>query len=63
MVFSILRHIDQDGTFDQMGPLREHASKYNESYSLDLTAATDRLPLVLQVAILSEMIGPVTAKA
>jgi len=63
MVFQILSHIEQDGTFDQIGPLTNHAERFKESYSLDLTAATDRLPLKLQIAILSEMIGPEIANA
>jgi len=63
MVFQILSHIEQDGTFNQIGPLANHAERFRESYSLDLTAATDRLPLKLQIAILSEMIGPEIANA
>lgn len=63
MIFQILSHIEQDGTFNQLGPLAGHADKYKESYSLDLTAATDRLPLKLQIAILSELIGPKLAQS
>jgi len=62
MIFKILRFIHQDGTFNQMGPLRDH-TKYSSAFSLDLTAATDRLPLSIQVAILGELIGPDLAKA
>jgi hypothetical protein len=57
MIFEILRGIPQDGTFDQLRPLAGHAKKHKEAFSLDLTAATDRLPLVIQVEILSHLTG------
>lgn len=57
MIFEILRGIRQDGTFNQLGPLAGHHDKYKEAFSLDLTAATDRLPLVIQVEILSVLTG------
>lgn len=57
MIFEILRGIRQDGTFDQLRPLAGHATKYKEAFSLDLTAATDRLPLVIQTELLSVLTG------
>jgi hypothetical protein len=60
MLFEILRNIRQDGTFDQLRPLKGHYPKYKEAYSLDLTAATDRLPIKIQVALLGEIIGDKT---
>jgi hypothetical protein len=51
LIFEILREVPMDGTFDQLKPL----SRLNQSlrlYSLDLTAATDRLPIVLQKELL-----------
>nr|UIW13814.1 MAG: RNA-dependent RNA polymerase [Rhizoctonia solani mitovirus 42] len=54
VLFKILGSIPQDGTFNQLAPLRR-MSQYTEAFSLDLTAATDRLPLVIQVALLTEL--------
>lgn len=55
-LFDILRVIPQDGTFNQLAPLRR-MHKYGEAFSLDLTAATDRLPLVIQTVLLGELLG------
>jgi hypothetical protein len=53
-LFSILRKIEQDGTFDQLLPVRKLMDKgLKEMYSFDLSAATDRLPIDLQVDLLS----------
>nr|UPW42088.1 MAG: putative RNA dependent RNA polymerase [Beijing forest mitovirus 3] len=55
-LFSILRNIKQDGTFDQDKAVRElqiKLKKCNCSYSFDLSAATDRLPILLQVHLLN----------
>jgi len=63
-LFSVLRNIPQDGTFNQTAPLeRLLARKPKELYSLDLTAATDRLPLALQVMVLTILLGPEFAGA
>jgi len=55
-LFKVLRGIAEDGTFNQEAAvalvqkkLRERESQYVAS--LDLSAATDRLPLFLQVQI------------
>jgi len=53
----VLRKIPQDGTFDQAKPVRElleRASKAGRTqfWSYDLSAATDRLPISLQVLVL-----------
>jgi len=56
LYFTILRGLPQDGTFDQLKPLK-HAPRWAGAYSLDLTAATDRLPLGLQKALLSAIVG------
>jgi hypothetical protein len=56
LLFEILRNIPQDGTFDQYAPLRllvEKKLPYLGSF--DLSAATDRLPIDLQVDILSSL--------
>jgi hypothetical protein len=62
LIFGILRRIPQDGTFDQVAPLTLLQSKVDAGtvkalYSLDLTAATDRLPVVVQMAIIQELVG------
>lgn len=51
-----------DGTFDQAGPLRslqDKLSKKDNKFvaSYDLSAATDRLPIDLQVQVLSQFTG------
>jgi len=53
-----------DGTFDQLSPLRRLTEKGHKTYySFDLSAATDRLPIDLQVDVLSELIDSEFAKA
>lgn len=59
----ILAGIPQDGTRDQMKPiLTLLKSKPRSLFSLDLSAATDRLPLWLQIAILGGITGEVYAQ-
>jgi hypothetical protein len=53
----VLRLIPQDGTFNQAKPVRElleRASKAGRTHfwSYDLSAATDRLPIALQILVL-----------
>lgn len=67
LIFSLLRVIPQDGTFDQTQPLNNLISlarknKNHIFYSYDLSAATDRLPIILQEEILNKMIGPKLTK-
>lgn len=58
----ILAGIPQDGTRDQMAPVYTLLkSKPRSLFSLDLSAATDRLPLWLQEAILGQFAGDVYA--
>lgn len=57
-MFSVLRAIPNDGTFDQDSSVRRSQNKALESgkaYSFDLSAATDRLPVDLTVKILSKI--------
>jgi hypothetical protein len=63
LMFKILRNIPQDGTFDQLRPLQGHSDRFTEAYSLDLTAATDRLPLFIQQEIVKALIGEPLSKA
>jgi len=62
-IFGLLEQIPQDGTFDQERPIR-HLRLWQESnrqadgrlppvFSFDLSAATDRIPLILQKVLLS----------
>jgi len=57
-LFTVLKSIPQDGTFNQMAPLEAltlYAQRNPGQYfsSFDLSAATDRLPLKLQIQILN----------
>lgn len=59
-VFSFLSRIEQDGTFDQLKPLRqlmELAKLDKPLFSYDLSSATDRFPVFLQEAFLSYFLG------
>jgi len=54
-IFSILKGFPNDGTFNQdlsFDRCREKALKYNCAYSVDLSSATDRLPIILQQGII-----------
>jgi hypothetical protein len=53
-IFSVLRKHSMDGTFNQLKPLRK-AWAFPALFSMDLTAATDRLPLSLQVKLLKSV--------
>jgi hypothetical protein len=55
-IFKILRRHPMDGTFNQLRPLAR-AHKWESLYSLDLSSATDRLPITLQKALLSKLMG------
>lgn len=64
-LFSLLRRIDMDGTFDQEKPLERliflHkmnnmlGNKKQLYHCFDLSAATDRLPLQIQIDILNQL--------
>lgn len=59
-VFELLSRLPNDGTFDQGASFdraNQKAIKYNCCYGYDLSAATDRLPMAVQVAILGSLIG------
>jgi len=64
-LFDFLKTIPNDATFDQEAAVRRCFSKVKEakkSYGFDLSAATDRLPISLQVSVLSSLIGQEAAK-
>jgi hypothetical protein len=57
-IFSILRKLPNDGTFDQDAAVRYiqklmHRKDFSCAYSFDLSAATDRLPIKLQISLLN----------
>jgi len=54
LIFFILKHYKTDGTFDQMRPIHNLLQNSSELYSLDLSSATDRLPISLQQKLLEE---------
>lgn len=60
-IFARLRMVPTDGTFDQTAPVERLIERFKgESYwvaSYDLSAATDRVPLALQVALLKPILG------
>nr|CEZ26296.1 RNA dependent RNA polymerase [Botrytis cinerea mitovirus 1] len=63
-IFSIIRELPTDGTFDQLKPLdRLHELSTQDRFSFDLSAATDRLPLTLQKDILTLLVSPSFAEA
>jgi hypothetical protein len=58
----VLRGIKADMTFNQDG-FQSHLPSSGPYHSLDLTAATDRMPIALQRLVLSRMVGPDKAMA
>jgi hypothetical protein len=60
-IFDNLRHIPTDGTFNQVRPvealIRSFRGKGQWVASYDLSAATDRLPLSIQVELLKPLLG------
>jgi len=57
-LFSILKRIPQDGTFNQLAPVRALMENFPHEvcYSFDLKAATDRVPWEVQVALLNQLL-------
>jgi len=57
-LFSLLRKIPTDGTFDQLKPIHRLLRRRPQGpfYSYDLSAATDRLPLQIQKALLAPIL-------
>lgn len=57
-MFSVLRVIPTDATFDQEGTTAAFAKRgHSVLYSLDLKSATDLIPITLYVAMLSPILG------
>jgi len=65
-IFGVLKEIPQDGTFDQLRPVKALLKKVQPGttiYSYDLSAATDRIPIVIQELLLAQIFGHEYAKA
>jgi len=66
VLFSILRRIPMDGTFNQLKPLYRLIKMAQRRglplYSLDLSAATDRLPVTIQAELLDYLFEQVLPK-
>lgn len=65
-LFSFLKSLPNDGTFDQLLSVKrcmEKSSVANCSFGYDLSAATDRLPISLQVSVLSSFFNKEFADA
>jgi hypothetical protein len=60
MIFKFLKSLPNDATFDQQEAVKRASIKvvkYGQSFGYDLSAATDRLPIALQEAVLQPLIG------
>lgn len=60
MLFKFLKSLPNDGTFNQglsVQRCMEKAKVSGKSFGYDLSAATDRLPIKLQISLLSSLIG------
>lgn len=59
-LFKFLKGLPNDGTFDQDASFAralEKSISFRSCYSVDLSSATDRLPIDLQVGILDKLVG------
>jgi hypothetical protein len=63
---NILRQLPNDGTFDQNAAFKRAVVKSKAAkccFGYDLSAATDRLPIDLQVSVLSSLFGEILANS
>lgn len=57
-LFALLRKLPSDGTFDQLAPVKLlYQKSFKNFWCYDLSAATDRLPVSLQAALISYLLG------
>jgi len=59
-IFAFLKSRSNDATFDQGEAVKRCFTKVKEyhcAYGFDLSAATDRLPISIQVDVLSSLFG------
>jgi len=58
LIFVLLRRVPMDGTFNQLRPIHRLLRRgAKEFYSLDLSAATDRLPIIIQERLLNQWLS------
>jgi len=59
MLTDFLKSLPNDGTKDQIASWKRAAKKplCGRSFGYDLSAATDRLPISIQIALLTPIIG------
>lgn len=57
VIFNVLRKLPQDGTFDQLAPLKRAFDHNKPLFSMDLSSATDRLPISLQEDLIRDLFG------
>jgi hypothetical protein len=64
-IFSILKLIKEDGAFDQIKPVKAliARNKNGKTFCFDLSAATDRFPISVQVDVLSHLYNREVAMA
>lgn len=65
-LFSLLSKLPNDGTFDQDASVErslEKSLRRGKAFSVDLSSATDRLPIALQQSVLTYLFSPELAKA
>lgn len=57
-IFGLLKMLPADGTFNQIAPVeRLYTLGHKSFWCYDLSAATDRLPVLLQSALLDHLLG------
>jgi hypothetical protein len=61
-IFRILSKWPMDGTFNQLRPLRR-AWRFPSLFSMDLSSATDRLPMALQIPLFKEVFSMTSKEA
>lgn len=62
-IYRLLKSLVTDGTYDQLAPIRRlYERDHSELYSFDLTAATDRMPVDLQIQVLQCLVNDEFAK-
>lgn len=62
-MFKILESIETDHTFSQGDGVEALSKMKGPYYSVDLSSATDRFPILLQESVLSVLVNPEYAKA
>jgi len=66
MLMDFLKSLPNDATYNQGASVKrcfQKAKEANESYGYDLSAATDRLPILLQISIISSLISKEVGEA